>query len=401
MRIAFVNDYSMQHVGGAVTSLLEQKRALQEAGHSVIVFQIGKKPKHPIYDTEGFIYIPGHFRLSDALSKQEFLKGTKHYDKKISEILKRYEIEVVHTQTELTLAYLVAHCAQQLSIPIVSTTHTFDWASDREMSTDFLVPVAQKLLESLLRKKFVDYHPEGSRLVKMLKNMTLNLVSQSAVVVSPSAHQKKEMLAVLPQLSVEVVPNPFKSQAQTTPKVVTSVPHIFRLVWVGRCVPEKRPLEFLKAVSLASKKTNIPFTVDIIGRGPLLKEMRRRYPLENVSYHGQISHSATVEAMDRADALFLSSYHFDNQPMVIAEALTRLRPVVYCDELLTEGVDIAGYLTKDETVASMTAAIVDLVTHPQKAVKLSMKAREAARLFESETYVETMTSLYKRATSRS
>jgi len=124
-------------------------------------------------------------------------------------------------------------------------------------------------------------------------------------------------------------------------------------------------------------------------------EVKRRFHLKNVTLHGKKSHKDAVALIDKADALFVSSYHYDNQPMVIAEALSRYRPVIYCDEKLTEGVDTAGFLSVGPDPEAMAKAIVDFVEHPEVVRELSIKAKEASKIFLPEVYVESVVKVYR------
>lgn len=401
MRIAFVHDYSPEHIGGTPTSMLEQKRALEKAGHTVYVFQIGRVPKNPSYDNRNFLYIKPQIVFPDSVYNYAALFGNPWNDRTIQELLKVYKIEVVHTQSELTLAYLVVRNANKLGIPVVSTIHSFYWGAGQSKQFQLLAGPMRRLLQTSMRMRFKDYTPPGNAVGKMFKNMTMNLAIQANVTISPSKHQLKDMKVVNPNLNVVSIPNPFRDTLKTKPKVVSANPHTFRLVWAGRVEQEKRPTEFMKAVKIAHDNTKIPFKVDVVGRGVQLQKIKKQFKLKNVTYYGQKSHADTVKIIDNGDAFFMSSYHFDNQPMVIAEALSRYRPVIYCDERLAEGVDKAGYLSKNETPEAMAQAIVDMVENPKMVQELSKKAKEASKIFRPEAYVKSIEKIYKSVTTTS
>jgi len=393
MRIALVNDYSLNQISGAATSMFQQQRALQAAGHEVSILQLGVSERSRNLDGVGIIWVTPSFTLpGNVVNLPILMNSAKNYTA-ILELLKKNRIEVVHLQSEMSLAHLVARAARELGIPVFTTIHTLFWQYDGP-AAGIVAAIARKFFETVLHQKIEDRKPSGNALEKFLKNITLDIATQSKVAISPSQHQKEIIEKTELKTPVVVLPNPFGATSTLPAKLVSQAPHTIRFMWVGRCVPEKRPLEFLEAVKLASEQSNIPFHIDIVGDGSLLAEMKAKYGLKNVTYHGRTTPAAAVALMDQSDVVCTSSYHFDNQPMVIAEALSRFRPIFYCDERLTEGTSIAGYLTKNETSAAMAAGIIDLIEHPEKVVTLSQKARLASKIFAPQTFAKNVIKLY-------
>ena len=133
----------------------------------------------------------------------------------------------------------------------------------------------------------------------------------------------------------------------------------------------------------------------MIGDGTLLNDMRKQYgQLPHVDIVGLRDNDAVISAIDGSHIVALSSYHFDNQPMVIAEAICRYRPVLYCDERLTaEGLHQAGILTSDPSPEAIAQSIKKLINHPTQLITLSHVAVEAKEIFTPKYYASTATSL--------
>ena len=93
----------------------------------------------------------------------------------------------------------------------------------------------------------------------------------------------------------------------------------------------------------------------------------------------------------------LTSHGFDNQPMTIAESVSRYRGVLFCDPKLREGLGDAGYLSATPDAAGLSAALVELVTTPGLLQKLSIGARADAVTFSAATYVERILAVYDQA----
>jgi len=394
MRIALVNDYSLTRIGGAVTSMLEQKKALEQAGHTVFLIQLGERQPERTYDDSHFFYIKPHFYMTDSLYNMPMLFARKKHDRLIKNILVENDIDIVHVQTELTLGHLVTRVANILGIPVFHTIHTFFWAYGPTFINPYVAAISRFLFQIAVREKLIQLKPEGTPMERFLKSITLNVAVHADMVISPSGHQMKSLKKAGLKTPISVVPNPFIPQKNDATPLKTTR-HKLRFVWIGRLDNEKRPLDFLEGVKQAHERTSLPFMVDIVGEGILSAKAKRRYSLPNVTFHGHTPHNKVVKLIDTSDMVVMSSYHFDNQPMVIAEAISRLRPVLFCDERLTEGVDIAGYLTKNETAEAFADALIDLIEHPEKVAALAKKTPIAARIFEPTTFAKTMTQLYK------
>ena len=93
----------------------------------------------------------------------------------------------------------------------------------------------------------------------------------------------------------------------------------------------------------------------------------------------------------------LTSYGFDNQPMTIAESVSRYRGVLFCDPKLREGLGDSGFLSATPDVHGLAAALVELVTTPGLLQELSEGARKDAVTFSAATYVERVTAAYAQA----
>ncbi|HYG84025.1 MAG TPA: glycosyltransferase family 4 protein [Verrucomicrobiae bacterium] len=393
MRICIVNDYSIEHIGGAVSSMFEQKKALEAAGHSVTILQLGNRPKSTVFDLNGVIFIEPSFTLPRSLYDLPMLLSTPENLEKLRAILKEQRPDVIHLQSEMSLARMTQRLAKELGVPSVYTVHTFFW----QYKGIVKAPTAwflRNALELVFRQPLHLGTPEGNVVEKTLKDITLSAAEAAQAVISPSAHQRDTMLRAGLRTPCYVVSNPFASSGSVPATPVSNNPQALRILWIGRCEPEKRPLEFIEAIKLASTHTKAPFTVDFIGEGSLLDDMKQRATMQGVTFHGKKTHTDTVALIDTADITVLSSYHFDNQPMTVVESITRFRPVLYCDELLSDEIGKAGYRSDGPSPEAMAKAIVALAEDRRKVVELSRHAQKQAQLFSREHFAQKMSQIY-------
>jgi glycosyltransferase involved in cell wall biosynthesis len=229
----------------------------------------------------------------------------------------------------------------------------------------------------------------------LLRNMTAAMASRADVVVSPSAHQAADLAAAGVDSPIMVVPNPIARSSH--PAAVLDAGATPRFLWVARCEPEKRPLVFAAAVIEALDKAS--FEVDFVGDGSQLGELRALLAARpGVRVHGNLDHEAVLDLIDSSAMVVLTSNGFDNQPMTIAESVSRFRGVLFCDPKLREGLGESGFLSATPDAHGLADAIVELVTTPGLLQKLSKGARTDAATFSAATYVERITPVYAEAT---
>jgi glycosyltransferase involved in cell wall biosynthesis len=167
-------------------------------------------------------------------------------------------------------------------------------------------------------------------------------------------------------------------------------------LWVARCEPIKRPLVFARGALAALERVGDAFDVEFVGDGADLAELTSLatgHPQLRV--RGALGHDAVLEMMDASSAVVLSSYGFDNQPMTIAEAVSRERGVLYCDPKLKEGLQNSGFLTAEPTEAGFADAIVRLVQDPELLLGLSRGAAIDRASFAPAEYVKRVVQIYR------
>ncbi|NQX05733.1 glycosyltransferase [Rathayibacter sp. VKM Ac-2856] len=92
--------------------------------------------------------------------------------------------------------------------------------------------------------------------------------------------------------------------------------------------------------------------VEVVGTGPELARARRLAAgSPAIVFSGFVENRLIGDAVRRSDLVVLTSFGFDNQPMVVVEALQGGRGVLHVDPALTEGLDGPGLLAPVEPAA--------------------------------------------------
>src|SRR5574344_1388703 len=120
MRIGIFTEVYRPYVSGVVTSILMQKKALEDLGHEVFIVCINMdKMRYDYDDKEHVLKIPGidtgiydNFKISTVYS----IKATNK--------IKKWHLDVIHTQTEGSMGTYGRLLGKQFNIPVVNTYHT-------------------------------------------------------------------------------------------------------------------------------------------------------------------------------------------------------------------------------------------------------------------------------------
>lgn len=394
MRIAIVSDYFLDYVGGAQTSMRQQQLALQAAGHTAVMVSASRGlwfagvrtvddgiQLHPNYTIPGLQLpiIPNNRRTRAALTR----------------FFREQAIEVVHLQTEFALAHAATRVARELGIRVVHTVHTFYWASEGgpQASVAWFLRWGLQLV-SKSRIPRLQLTPRAAD--NLLRNLTLGMALLVDRVVSPSAHQAQDLAAAGVPGEIALVPNPVATSARPSVALAHPEASVPNFLWVARCEAVKRPLVFARAAIAALARTNDGFTVDFVGDGAELGELKALasdHP--QIRVRGSLPHEAVLDLMDASSAVVLTSLGFDNQPMTIAEAVSRERGVLYCDPKLREGLEHAGFLSESPDESGIADALVALVSDPELLLDMSRGAAIDRTAFAPQSYVQRILDVYQ------
>lgn len=394
MNIAIVCDYFLDYVGGAQTSMHQQRRALEAAGHRVTMVSaargkggLTRPDRHDILVQPNFV-LPG--------VELPIIANTPALRRALAAHFTAMAVDVVHAQTDFGLAHSATDVARELGLPVVHTVHTFYWSTDLV----WLAPLAA-LTHRLLRRYLgapIPREPLGERAFeRVLRNVTLSMALRADAVVSPSAHQADDLLEAGVPGPLAVIPNPMAPQETPTAPLTDEILAMPNFLWAARCEPVKRPLEFAEAAIAALARTNNGFTVDFVGDGAELAALRKLaggHPQLRV--HGVRDHATVLRLMDESAIVVLSSFNFDNQPMTIAEAVSRGRGVLYCDPKLREGLEHSGFLASSPEVSGLADAIVELVGNPSEFRRLAAGTVQDAEVFSPAAFVTRVEAVYRR-----
>lgn len=118
MRIALFTDTYPPFINGVSTSCYNLAKTLREHGHRVLVIcPLAEKGKFKMENDT--IYIPGL-----ELKKLYGYRVTPIFSRKVLKIIKEFNPDVIHNQTDATIGIFAKIVAHKLKVPYVYTYHT-------------------------------------------------------------------------------------------------------------------------------------------------------------------------------------------------------------------------------------------------------------------------------------
>ncbi len=392
VRCAVVCDYSLGYLGGAQTALLQEASALTAAGVQVMIVSPTTdqswrqvRPDHHL----DHVRVPAAGTLPSLGLPVVVNSERLRHD--LDRLLTERQVDIVHLHSEFGLAVAALQAAAARNIPVVHTVHTFFWQASRH---------GQGLIAPLIRgfhRWVTGLDPSRQRLAdhpadEALRNATLTVAGRADLVISPSAHQADRLSAAGVD-TLRIVPNTMAVRSEA--RLLDRIDGPLRIIWIGRCAPEKRILGFVRAAVRAVRWADagtIEFVV--VGDGPQLDQARAlAADCPQIRFLGRQHHSRIPALLASAHLLALTSRGFDNQPMTVVEAVTALRGVVYCDTALSEGLAGPG-IASPASAEALADTFVDLARHPERAVAASQAAATERHRFTPERHASAVLACY-------
>lgn len=404
MHIVIFVDFHDSTVGGVQTSVRGQRRGLEALGHVVTI--VSPPPLGAIKDEDpAVICVPSipFFRPNGF----PMVAATKANEKFIeTQLNERPPVDVVHVQTNMGLGILGIQIAKKHSLPVVQTMHGRD---DVFAQNTYPLP---RLITSILRgihRHYIPHETQVSRLndSKAARNAWQVMVNHAQAadhVIMPSHHFSVKFKEHGLTRPVDVISNGISDDIVA--KVPKSDPsptggNILRVIWCGRLSAEKRPLDSIKAIEAMDNSE-----LDLYGDGPLAEELRAYIDNHKLSdrihLKGKVSQMEILDAMQQHDVLLYPSFGFDNQPMVLLEAVVAGIPVVYCDPDLAECMPVGGALMASDgmTVEALSGALTQLLNSPQQRKEMREAMYDYRPKVTQSYHSKKMVALYERLIDR-
>ena len=386
MRIGLFTDTFPPHINGVATSVYMLKTALERKGHEVFIVTVNDDAlEYKFEEEDKVIRIPGipigiyDYRLTGI------------YPVKAINVIRKWNLDVIHSHTEFGVGTFARIVAKQFDIPLVHTYHT--------MYEDYIHYITKGYFDRS-SKKIVEY------LTLFYCDKTVN---ELIVPTKKTYDLFKEKYEV--NKNIHIVPtgieidrfyseNVNKDKIKDLKKIYNISKDDLVVIFVGRLAKEKN-IEFLirNHVELVKYKKNIKLL--IIGDGPdmneygqLIKELKMQ---DNIILGGKVPYADIPCYYQLAD-IFVTASTTETQGLTVIEAMAGgIAPVCIKDEsfinVVIDGLNGKIFTNNEEYLKCMK----DLIDNPKTLQQLSKQARLNAEGYSSKYYAERVLDVYKTA----
>ena len=363
VHIAIFMDQHPRSLGGIQTSVMLQKKYLERLGHRVTIVAPNSVKNRA---TDGFWLLPSWplDLRGDFGFVANVRRSRKRLDRGYEELQNKFDI--VHIQGDMWGGIIGLGFAQRHRLPIVQTMH-FNMS---QVVQQVLGQRVTRFLFWLLSRellKHVNRPREGT--VGDPWNYLHLLASEASAVFAPSHHFAQDLVTHKVADKVEVMHNGVDDDIV---KSILKAAHDARgsqttkrqpgdrvkIVWAGRLQPEKRPLEFIRAIH----ESGIDADVEIFGKGYLGKKAQRLIDdfglADRVRLRGAVPYAKILRVYADADVLAQTSVGFETQGMTVYEAAAVGTPSILCDHNIAgEFAEGTHWVVADDSVSALAQAL--------------------------------------------
>lgn len=394
-----VTDYYLPTLGGVQTVIKAHREALEHAGHEVVVFS-------PLAEASGD---PGVVRLPTARGfapdGYPFTWPPRAAETVLRQELLAHRIEIVHVHTEMFAALAGFRAARGLGLPLVQTMH-----GRIDVYTRSVLPlpsVTTALLAWMHRRLLPHESLSGqttpyarTRMARRMWRLMVSQANRADQVIVPSSHFAEKLVAQGVRAPLTVLSNGLEDSVLDAigepQQRALSPEEPLRVIWCGRVSPEKRPEVFVDA---AARVHGI--TAEMYGDGIARVGIGRRVallPEGRIRLRGSVPQTSVLAAMREAHVLVSSSLDFDNQPMVLLEAVASGLPVIVTDPDLAETLPVGGCLvTVAPDATALAAALAGLRDEPGRVARMSAAAIAHRPAVAQTAHVQRLIDVYRAA----
>ena len=384
MRIGIFTDTYTPHINGVTTSVLMLKKGLEKKGHQVFVVTVNPDNMHyKLEEGNRIIRLPGiptgiyDYRLTGI------------YPMKALKLIKKWNLDIIHSQTEFGVGTFARIIAKQYKIPLVHTYHT--------MYEDYVHYITHGYFNKS-SKKIVEY----LTLFYCDKTISELIVPTKKTYELFKKKYKVDRNVYIVPTGIDVerfyLENNRKLNVVNKRKELGIEKDDFVILFVGRIATEKN-IEML--LSSMRHLTNISDKIKllIVGDGPNLIEYKnycfKNKIDNNVIFTGKVPWD-DISSYYLISDVFTTASKTETQGLTVIEAMASSLPIVCMnDESFTDTVidNLNGLIFENKR--EYKKCIISLYKDRNLLKRLGNQARISAETHSSKYFVEQIVDVYK------
>lgn len=386
MKIGIFTDAYEPHISGVTTSIKMLKTALEKMHHEVYIVTANLDNNKFIYDKKNkIIYLPG---IKTGIYET---KLTGIYSKKAMKIIKEWNLDVIHSQTEFGVGYFSRIVAKKLNLPIVHTYHTLyeDYVHyvTHGHFDNFAKKLAIKITKYYCEKRCDELIVPTDKIKDLFINK-YNIIKQVNVIPTGIDIDKFKITPSMKK-NIQTIKNKYK--INDTDFIIGSV---------GRIAPEKSFDKLLYNIK-DMIKVNTNIKVLLVGGGPdldNLKELTKKLNLENyVIFTDKVNYDL-VPTYFNIFNIVVSFSKTETQGLTIIEGLAASKPTLCIEDDSFRAMiepNYNGYLFKNDT--EFKDYIFKLMNDQKLYKDMSTNARNSTYKYSKEVFAADILKVYHKA----
>ena len=386
MKIGIFTDAYEPHISGVTTSIKMLKTALEKMHHEVYIVTANLDNNKFIYDKKNkIIYLPG---IKTGIYET---KLTGIYSKKAMKIIKEWNLDVIHSQTEFGVGYFSRIVAKKLNLPIVHTYHTLyeDYVHyvTHGHFDNFAKKLAIKITKYYCEKKCDELIVPTDKIKDLFINK-YNIIKQVNVIPTGIDIDKFKITPSMKK-NIQTIKNKYKIKDPD-----------FIIGSVGRIAPEKSFDKLLYNIK-DMIKVNTNIKVLLVGGGPdldNLKELTKKLNLERyVIFTDKIDYDLVPTYFNIFNVV-VSFSKTETQGLTIIEGLAASKPTLCIEDDSFRAMiepNYNGYLFKNDT--EFKDYIFKLMNDQKLYKDMSTNARNSTYKYSKEVFAADILKVYHKA----
>lgn len=386
MRIGLFTDTYPPHINGVSTSVQMLKSALEKKNHIVYVITSNNSSIKYDYDSKNHI-----IRIPGVPTGIYDYRLTGFYPLKIINLMKSWNLDIIHSHTEFGVGIFARIFAKQFNIPLVHTYHTMYEDYTHYITHGYFDKASKRIVE-YLTKFYCD--KTASELIvptnKAYKLFKEKYKFEKNIHIVPTGIEVERFFKE--NIDIKIARELRKRLGYDKKDIIT--------IFVGRIAKEKN-IEFLLNAEKKIVEKNKNIKLLIVGDGPDREKFEKKceeLKIDNsVKFIGKVPWDEIQFYYAIAD-IYVTSSTTETQGLTVVEAMASgITPVCIHDEAFMDTVtnNLNGYIFNNEK--EYYNIIMELANNKNKRLKIGGQARIRAEQLSSTYFANNVLLVYEHA----
>lgn len=386
MRIGIFTDSYPPYINGVSTSIVMLQNALEKKGHQVFIVTVNAEKLSYKYENENkVIRIPGiptgiyDYRLTGI------------YPLRAIDKIKKWNLDIIHSQTEFGVGTFARIIAKQFDIPLVHTYHTMYEDYVHYITKGYFNGTSKKIVEYLTKfycdKTATELIVPTEKTYKLFKEKYK--FDRNVHIIPTGIETERFNRNNYPEAALVNLRKKYDIRKDD-----------FIILFVGRMGDEKS-VDMLIEGQEYFVKLHKRCKLLLVGDGPDIdkyQKLTKKLKLENnVIFVGKVPYDE-VPLYYQLATIFATASRTETQGLTVMEAHAASLPVLAADDPSFSSMiidDLNGYLFKNKK--QYKKQVEDLIKNPSKIEKLSKQAKISANRYSPKYFAERVLDVYRLA----